>query len=138
MKFGNKNADSERFCFYIKSDFFCKRRLKKVFFSKNPNPSTKKDKCQFSKYWGKLWQNSSPVCYISFKNWNNKLVSDLMSMLNYTRIVNNAALWSSYTSEGFSLNQWIACWPWDSKVLLLNLAISRTMVTGTEFTYSVS
>ena len=43
-----------------------------------------------------------------------------------------------YTSEWFYLTQWIACWPWDSKALLLNSAISRTMVTGTEFTYSVS
>jgi hypothetical protein len=39
-----------------------------------------------------LWQNSRPVCYFSFKNWYNKLVSDLMSMLNYTGIVENAAL----------------------------------------------
>ena len=39
-----------------------------------------------------MWQNSRPVCYFSFKNWYNKLVSDLMSMLNYTGIVENAAL----------------------------------------------
>ena len=42
-----------------------------------------------------MWQNSRPVCYFSFKNWYNKLVSDLMSMLNYTGIVENAALCST-------------------------------------------
>ena len=28
-----------------------------------------KDKCHFSNFCGKLWQNSRPVCYFSFKNW---------------------------------------------------------------------
>ena len=41
-------VDSERFCLYIKSYFFSKRRLKKLFFSKTQKSSKKKDKCQFS------------------------------------------------------------------------------------------
>ena len=34
-----------------------------------------------------------------FKNWYNKLVSDLMSLLNYTGIVENAALCSVQGQE---------------------------------------
>ena len=45
-----------------------------------------------------MWQNSRPVCYFSFKNWYNKKVSDLMSMLNYTGIVENVALCTAVLS----------------------------------------
>jgi hypothetical protein len=44
MKFWNKIVDSERFCLYIKSYFFSKRRL---FFWKPKNPSKKKTSANF-------------------------------------------------------------------------------------------
>ena len=47
MKFWNINVDSERFCLYIKSYFFSKRRLKKLFFWKPKNPSKKKTSANF-------------------------------------------------------------------------------------------
>ena len=39
--------DSERFCLYIKSFFFSKRRLKKLFFRKPKNPAKKKTSANF-------------------------------------------------------------------------------------------
>ena len=65
-----------------------------LFFSMDFRFFEKKNKCQFLNYWGKLWRNSRPVCYFNFKNWYWNPVSELMSMLNYTEIVENAALWS--------------------------------------------
>ena len=47
MKFWNNNVDSERFCLYIKSIFFSKRRLKNFFFRKPKNPSKKKTSANF-------------------------------------------------------------------------------------------
>ena len=69
---------------------FCLRGLPKLPKTQN---SSKKDKCPFTNFWGDLWQNSRPVCYFNFKNWNNKVVSDLLSMLDYTGIAENASLW---------------------------------------------
>ena len=75
--------------------FSVKEGWKKFFFSKKPKfHPKKKDEWQFSIFWGKLQQNSRPFSYFNFKNWYIKLVSELMSMLNYTEIVENAALWS--------------------------------------------
>ena len=47
MKFWNNNVDSERFCLYIKSNFFSKRRLKNFFFRKPKNPAKKKTSANF-------------------------------------------------------------------------------------------
>ena len=47
MKFWKNNEDSERFCLYIKSYFFSKRRLKKLFFSKTQKSSKKKTSANF-------------------------------------------------------------------------------------------
>ena len=47
MKFWNNNVDSERFCLYIKSYFFPKRRLKKLFFSKTQKAIKKKTSANF-------------------------------------------------------------------------------------------
>ena len=48
MKFWNYKVDSERFCLYIKSYFFPKRRLKKLFFFRKPkNPSKKNTSANF-------------------------------------------------------------------------------------------
>ena len=47
MKFWNNNVDSERFCLYIKSYYFPKRRLKKLFFSKTQKSIKKKTSANF-------------------------------------------------------------------------------------------
>ena len=66
----------------------------KIFFSytKSLFVQEAEKKCQFMNFWDDSWWNSRPDCYFIFKNWKNKVVSDSMSMPNYTGIVENAAL----------------------------------------------
>ena len=83
--------------------FFVKEGWKKFFFSKKPKfHPKKKDEWQFSIFWGKLQQNSRPFSYFNFKNWYIKLVSELMSMLNYTEIVIFVQLPSPFCQPGWN------------------------------------
>ena len=80
---------------YLRSCFFLKEGWNFFFFENPKIHQKKKTSANF--------QINEVNCgnYFSFKNWYNKLVSDLMSMLNYTGIVENAALWSGVIEELF-------------------------------------